>query len=120
MAAPGGQSIKLFENLTDDLGGLVSRERLAAFGHGNFCGEVLNGMHATDQNVAKGLTAGFRIIECLHRRSNSMVRRGSHRVNKGHRLLSTTGRRNNRLAIGVLLEVPLGERLVVPALTRME
>gem|GEM_PF-4503864 len=86
----------------------MSGKRLAAFGCCNFCGEVLNRMHSTDQNVAKGLTARFRIIERLYRRGDSMVRRDSNGVDKRHRFQSTTGRRNNRLAIGVLLQVPLG------------
>ena len=77
-------------------------------------------MHSTDQNVAKGFTARLRIIERLHRRSNSMIRGGCNGVYKCHRFLSATGRRNNRLAIGVLLPVPLGQRLVVPAFARME
>lgn len=119
-AGPGDQSIELFENLTDDFGGFVSGKRLVAFGRCNLCGEVLNRMHSTDQNVAKGLTARFGIIERLHRGRNCMVRRDSNGVNKGHGFLSTTGRRNNRLAIGVLLQVPLGERLVVPTFARME
>ena len=104
----GDQLIELFENLADDLGRFVSGKRFAAFGRCNFCREVLNRMHSTDQNVAKGLTTRLWIIERRYRRSHSMIRRGSNGVYEGHRFLSTTGRRNNRLAIGVLLPVPLG------------
>ena len=107
-AALGDQSIKLFENLTDNLGSFVSGKRLAAFGCCNFCGEVLNRMHSTDQNVAKGLTARVWIIERFYGWGNGMVRGDSNGMDKGHRFLPTTGRRNNRLAIGVLLQVPLG------------
>ena len=64
-------------------------------------------MHSTDQNVAKSLTARFRVIERLYRRGNGMVWRDSNGVDKCHRFLSTTGRRNYRLAIGILLQVPL-------------
>ncbi len=98
----------------------MSGKRLAAFGCCNLGGEILNRMHATDQNVAKGLAARFRIIERLYRRGYSMVGRDGNGMNKGHRFLSTTGRRNNRLAVGVLLQVPLGQRLVIPTFARVE
>ena len=98
----------------------MSGKRLAALGCGDLCGEVLDRMHSTDQNVAKGLTARFRVIKCIHRRGDSMVWRRSHGVDQGHRFPSTTGRRNNRLAIRVLLEVPFGQRLVVPAFAGRE
>src|SRR5437016_2772331 len=49
-----------------------------------------------------------------------MIGRSRHRVDKGHGLLAAAGGRNGRRSIGVLLKVPLGERLVIPALARME
>ena len=115
-----GGSIELLEYFADDLRGLVSGKWFAALGGGNFCRKVFDRMHSADQNVSEGLRARLRIVERLHRRGDGMVRGGGDRVNECHRLLSAVCRRNSRLAVRILLMVPLRERLVIPALTRME
>ena len=92
----------------------------AALGCRNLCRKGFDRMHSTNQNVAEGLRARLRIIEGLNCGGDCMVRGGGDRVDECHRLLSTVCRRNSRLAVGILLVVPFGERLVIPALTRME
>ena len=116
----GDASIELFEYLADDPRGFVSGEGLATFGRCDLRRKVLDRMHSPDQDVAKSLSARFRIIERLDRRGDRVVRRGIDGVNERHRLLATVGRRDSRLAVRILLVVPLAQRLVIAAFARME
>ena len=76
-------------------------------------GEVLDRMDAADEDVAQGLATRFGIVDRLNCTAHIVLRGLGHRVDEGHGLLATARRGHRRLAIGVLLKVPLGERFVV-------
>jgi hypothetical protein len=77
-------------------------------------------VHPPDEHVAQRFAAGVGVLERLHGRGHRLVGGGRHGVDKRHGFLAAADRRDGRLAIRILLEVPGGERLVVAALAGME
>ena len=82
-------------------------------------GEALDGRNPTDEDVPKRLRTGGRIIEIGHRIRDRVVGVLSHGVDESHGLLATVGGRHRGLS-AVLLEVPLGQRLVVATLAGVQ
>lgn len=115
-----GLRVELGQHLADDLRRLMGRQRVPAFGLGDFGGKVLDGVDTADENVTQRLAAGLGIVNRSDGLGHVVVGRCGHGVHDGHGLLPTGGRRDDRAPIGVLLEVPLGEGLVVPPLARVQ
>ena len=117
---PPGCPVEFGEDLADDLGRLMSGEWVAAFRLGHLGGEVLHRVDSADQDVAQRFAAGLGIVERFERGLDLMLGRLGHGMDQRHGFFAAARRGDGRLAIGVLLLVPLGQRLVVPALTRMQ
>ena len=95
-------------------------QRLAALGLGHLRGKVLDGVDAAHEHVAQRLATCLGVIERIDGRRHGVTGRGGHRVDEGHGLLAPAHGRHGGLTIGVLLQVPLRERLVVAAFARVQ
>ena len=80
---PGRLGVELGQDLSDDLGRLVGRERLAAFGLGYLGREVLDRVNPSHENVSQRFAAGFGILERLDRRGNGLRPASSPRRGRG-------------------------------------
>jgi hypothetical protein len=100
----------------------VGGKRVAALRLGHLGGEALDRVDAPDEHVAQRLAAGFGVVDGLDRLGDGtgIAVRGGHGMHDGHRLLPAAGGGDDRFPVGVLLEVPLGEGLVVAAFARMQ
>src|ERR1700722_2214207 len=98
----------------------MRRQWLAAFGLGDLVGEILDRMDAADEDVAQGLATRLGIVDRLNCSAHIVLRGLGHRVDESHGLLAAARRGHPDLAVGVLLEVPLDQSLVIATLSRVK
>ena len=100
-------------DLADDAGRGVGRDHIAALLVSHFASERLHGRCATHQHVAERLGAGDRVVESINGLGD-VVRVLGDGVYDGLRLLAARCGRHRFSPVGVLLALPLRERLDAP------